>query len=77
MFMSPAKTSCPKKWTMEYNGFLMSDHINHKRTTFESVDKGLEGIYGSVSDQNGGLFYNGEVNCNGMDCPPFFFLIRS
>ena len=70
LLMVPAKLHCPEKWTLEYNGFLMSNKNGFQRTMFECVDKGLEGLSGSASNDGGGLFYNVEATCNGIDCPP-------
>ena len=67
----PAKMQCPEKWTLEYKGFLMSGHNGHQRTMFECVDEALEGLSGSASNENGGLFYNVEATCNGIHCPPY------
>ena len=68
-----AKLSCPKKWTLEYTGFLMSNPgIGHHRTSFECVDKSLELVKGeSINQNNGGVFYNVEATCNGLKCPPY------
>ena len=55
--MIPGKLYCPKKWTLEYTGFLMSDHISYYRNMFECVDKDLEYVPGNENNQNGGLVY--------------------
>ena len=68
----PAKLHCPNKWTLEYKGILMSGKNDHRRTTFECVDEGLEALSGSSSNDGGGLFYNVEATCNGIDCPPYY-----
>ena len=68
----PAKMVCPKKWTLEYIGYLMSNHLGDKRSMFECVDKGLEGLSGSEKDDSGGDFFNVEATCIGIDCPPYY-----
>ena len=71
MLMIPAQTDCPTSWTREYYGYLMTEHHNHHRSTFECIDKSQEPIPGNHGNQDGALFYHVEVNCNGIDCPPY------
>ena len=71
VLMIPARLSCPNTWTLEYSGYLMSDHYTHHRTSTECVDKDAESIPGSVSNTNGALFYHMEATCNGILCPPY------
>ena len=63
--MIPARTTCPRFWTKEYYGYLMSAHIDHGRSTFECVDKDQNGVSGSI---NGSLFYHVEVTCGSIPC---------
>ena len=44
--MIPALRNCPKTWTKEYEGYLMSSYITNQRSTFECVDETPEGING-------------------------------
>ena len=69
--MIPAKTRCPSTWTLEYSGYLMSDHHGHYRTMYECVDKNPDSIPGSAPNTDGALFYHVEANCNGIACPPY------
>ena len=69
--MIPAKTQCPSNWTLEYSGYLMSDHQVYTTTMYECVDKNPDSVPGSASNNNGALFYHVEANCNGMLCPPY------
>ena len=69
--MLPAKTQCPLSWTLEYNGYLMTEYHAHHRRTFECVDKDPESIPGSAGNVNGALFYHTEATCNGLPCPPY------
>ena len=56
--MIPAKITCPKTWTTEYQGYLMTQHYAHKRNAvYECVDKDAESIPGSIAHTNGALFY--------------------
>ena len=68
----PARYSCPANWTMEYYGYLMTEHILHKHSsTFECVDKDMEALPGSAANTNGATFYHAEASCNGLPCPPY------
>ena len=72
ILMIPAKLTCPTNWTVEYTGYLMSEHINHHRSTYECVDKNPEsvpGMDGSTSDT--AFLYHVEPNCAGLSCPPY------
>ena len=53
VLMIPAKVSCPKNWTREYYGYLMTEHKYHRRSMFECADKDLEPIPNSRTDTNG------------------------
>ena len=69
--MIPAKTRCPSTWTLEYSGYLMSQHTSYHNTMYECVDKNPDTIPGSASSTDGAQFYHVEANCNGMACPPY------
>ncbi len=51
VMMIPARTV---SWTMEYKGYLMTAHREHKRSTYECVDYNQEYIPGSHTNVNGG-----------------------
>ena len=71
--MIPAKTQCPTLWTLEYIGYLMSEHHNNAgRTMYECVDKDPESVPGlnAYSDPRA-FFYLVEPYCNGLSCPPY------
>ena len=71
--MIPAKIQCPTNWTLEYDGYLASQHYNLRRTMYECVDKAPESVPGlnAYSDPRA-LFYLVEPNCNGLSCPPYY-----
>jgi hypothetical protein len=69
--MIPAKSDCPTNWTLEYNGYLMTEYYTHNRNSFECVDKDPDSIPGSAANINGALFYHVEATCNGIHCPPY------
>ena len=71
VIMIPAKTSCPSGWTREYYGYLMSEAISHRRSTYTCVDMDMESVPGSAYPREGGHFYHVEAHCNGMACPPY------
>ena len=71
VLMLPAKTQCPPSWTLEYNGYLMTEAHSYNRATFECMDKDPERIPGSASNENGALFYHTEASCTGLRCPPY------
>ena len=50
VLMIPARISCPDTWTLEYSGYLMTQHKNHGRTSAECVDKDPETVLGEVAD---------------------------
>ena len=70
--MIPAKITCPKTWTTEYQGYLMGERFSHKcNVVYECVDKDAESIHGSVTNTNGALFYHIQAQCTGLLCPPY------
>ena len=46
----------------------MSEHKNHKRTSFVCVNEDVESLPGSSANTNGGTFHHVEANCNGLPC---------
>ena len=71
VLMIPAWRNCPSQWTLEYTGYLMTEHHTHSKATYECVDKDAESVPGSHANTNGGLFYHVEASCNGLPCPPY------
>ena len=68
--MIPGTCQCPKKWTMEYYGWLMAESYSHYRTTFECVDVAAE-VIGGNTHQEGALFFHVEPRCGSLPCPPY------
>ena len=70
--MIPAKTHCHSNWTLEYNGYIMTEANSHYRSMYQCVDKNPESVPGlnSASDPRA-LFYPVETKCNGLSCPPY------
>ena len=70
--MVPGTIACPSSWTREYYGYLMAEHNNHHRSTFECVDVNAESVPESAENSNGNLFYFTEMrDCAGISCPPY------
>ena len=70
--MIPARNVCPSGWTLEYHGYLMSEHYNHKgRSQFICVDSAPEERRGTHANLNGGLLYLVESHCGALPCPPY------
>ena len=71
--MIPAKTTCPNTWTTEYNGYLMTQHYNHKNSReYICVDKEADAIPGSGGSTDGAVVYHVVSTCNyGIPCPPY------
>ena len=71
LYMIPAKYDCPKGWTREYFGYLMSERYRHYRSQFTCVDHNLISVIGSSHDHFGFLFYMVEGRCGSLPCPPY------
>ena len=73
VLMTPAKITCPRRWTKEYNGYLMSSYYGHNSPkNFVCVDKDAQPVRGEAGNHNGALFYPARVgSCRGLDCPPY------
>ena len=71
--MIPAKISCPKSWTREYYGYLMTEyHPNNRNAVYECIDNYPDVIAGSAKNTNGALFYFVEAVCGyGLPCGPY------
>ena len=70
--MIPANLHCPTHWTVEYTGYLMTEHYTHHRSTYECVDKDPESVPGldAINNDNA-FFYHVEPRCSGLSCPPY------
>ena len=71
LYMIPGKYDCPKDWTREYFGYLMSAHYKHHRSQFSCVDQSLKSVIGSSHNHNGFLFYTVDGVCGSLPCPPY------
>ena len=73
VLMVPARDVCPKGWTKEYAGYLMTAMQDHKRTEYLCVDSNPTPLRNGARDQNGALLYPVEAHCDNsnMPCPPY------
>ncbi|XP_053385267.1 uncharacterized protein LOC128550366 [Mercenaria mercenaria] len=70
--MIPGKTDCYPGWTMEYIGYLMTEHSTHKDTSnYACVDANPEAVYHGEANMNGKLFYFTEVKCGSLPCQEY------
>jgi len=71
--MMPARDDCPRGWTEEYHGYLMTEHHGHTMSrNFICVDQEPESVPGSHSNHNGALLYLVEPDCGHLsNCPPY------
>lgn len=70
--MIPARNVCPTGWTLEYKGYLMAEHYNHKgRTQYICVDGNPTARHGTPADLNGALLYFAESHCGSLPCSPY------
>ena len=70
--MIPAKITCPSSWTIEYAGYLMTEHYGHKNNkAYICVDKDSKPVPNIVGNVNGALLYHVTATCTGIPCPPY------
>ena len=69
----PAQYTCPNGWSMEYNGYLMteieSNDRQRKNTLCGNRDAGA--VPGSQASTNPSLVYLMRATCDGLPCPPY------
>ncbi|XP_048736273.2 short-chain collagen C4-like [Ostrea edulis] len=74
-FMIPAKTTCPPKWTKQYEGFLTADadYSDHYGSEFLCMDENPEYLTEGARQHNndGRLFYTVQAVCGSLPCPPY------
>ncbi|CAC5408718.1 unnamed protein product [Mytilus coruscus] len=71
VLMIPGKKTCFKGWTLEYTGYIMSDHKTHSSKEYACVDKDPEPLDNKTGDENGALFYGINTKCGSLRCPPY------
>ena len=71
--MIPGRYTCPDTWTVEYSGWLMSQHCTHRRAMHICLDKTPETVPGTPANNDGALMYHVEADCStgGLPCPNY------
>ncbi|XP_064604594.1 short-chain collagen C4-like [Liolophura sinensis] len=69
--MIPARLECPSGWTVEYLGFLMSQHHTYHKSEYVCVDQDPDTHPATASNLNGNLLYVVEAACGSLPCPPY------
>ena len=68
VLMVPARTECPDGWTMEYGGYLMSEHGSDRgRSKYLCWDEAPERMNGTFN-ANQCVIYPVEVYCGSLPC---------
>ena len=69
----PAQYTCPNGWSMEYNGYLMTEleRSDRQRKNTLCVDKDSEAVPGSEASTNPAVVYLMRATCDGLPCPPY------
>ena len=70
VLMISAWHRCPSQWTLEYTGYLMTEHHTHSKATYECVDRDAESVPSRQAIVNGGLFYHVMLKQAVMDYIP-------
>ena len=71
VYMVPARYTCPLGWTTEYDGYLMAERYDHKRSQYNCIDKSMMPVPGSASNRDSAQFYPVEGRCGTLPCPPY------
>ncbi|CAL1275481.1 unnamed protein product [Larinioides sclopetarius] len=72
----PGDTECPKKWTKEYEGLLMSPGMDEAKGEYVCVDKNMQEATGNITfgtTEGAHVFKIQEVSiqCGGLPCGPY------
>ena len=54
-----------------YSGYLMTEHIFHRRRSTICVDSLPETVHGEAGHSDGTLLSHTEATCSGLQCPPY------
>ena len=69
--MIPVKYTCPKGWTTEYYGYLMTAHHSNHQFHFSCIDRSLKTAIGSYVNILAARFFPVERRCGFLPCPPY------
>ena len=69
----PAQYTCPNGWSMEYNGYLMTELERSERGRKNTlcVDQDAEVVSGSQASTGPAVVYLMRATCDGLPCPPY------
>ena len=69
----PAQYTCPNGWSMEYNGYLMTEleRSDRQRKSTLCVDQDAEVVPESEANTNPAVLYLMKATCDGLPCPPY------
>ena len=67
--MVPARNTCPRGWTREFYGFLMSGRNDHGKRDYVCIDREMRTLPGYPGNENGNTLYTVQTTCtSGLDC---------
>ena len=69
----PAQYTCPNGWSMEYNGYLMTEmaRSEYGRKNTLCVDQDAEAVPESKANTSPAVVYLMRATCDGLPCPPY------
>ena len=72
LFFILATKICFKGCKLEYQGSLMTGHVEYAAgTKYTCVDSHPDTLHGGHTNKNGHLFYMVEARCGSQRCPPY------
>ncbi|KAL5017859.1 hypothetical protein ScPMuIL_003581 [Solemya velum] len=72
VLMIPGRFECIDGWSMEYHGYLMSEHHSHKGSRqFVCMDASPEKIQGGGINQHESVLHLVDGMCGTLPCPPY------
>lgn len=72
VIMIPAKVTCPRSWTLEYNGYLIAEYYRHPNNVlYECLDINVETVPGTSGLNPEASIHHVTSTCHGIPCPPY------
>ena len=71
VLMIPAKRTCPSGWTLEYDGWLASQHSSSRGSDFVCISSGMEAADGGSANQNAGQLWVVKAKSGALPSPPY------
>ena len=72
VLMIPANNVCPRRWSRQYHGYLMSQKHDYGKTEFICVDIEARGIPNTQNSNGNAFLHLTEFKCSGPSCKGFF-----